>query len=90
MKLGVEKYTEFSRVRNSSPSGCHENLPHFPTVGFMGQNSQDVGHLLPGLKCSLPFKGDLSMKEGSLFCNYEIHLTGMLQIVFLMSLESSR
>ncbi len=55
----------------------------------MGQNLQDVGHLLLGLKCSLPFKGDLSMKEGSLFCNYEIHLTRMLQIVFLVSLESS-
>jgi hypothetical protein len=32
----------------------------------------------------------LSLNEGSLFCNYEIHQTGMLQIVFLMSLESSR
>jgi hypothetical protein len=31
----------------------------------------------------------LSMKEGSLFCSYEIHRTGMLQIVFLVSLESS-
>jgi hypothetical protein len=36
----------------------------------------------------------LSMKEGSLFCfvlfcSYEIHQTGMLQIVFLVSLESS-
>jgi hypothetical protein len=31
------------------------------------------------------------MKEGSLFCSYEIHQTGMLQIMFfLMSLESSR
>jgi hypothetical protein len=30
------------------------------------------------------------MKEGSLFCNYEIHRTGMLQIVFLVSLESSQ
>ncbi len=30
----------------------------------------------------------LSMKEGSLFCIYEIHWTGMLQIVFLVSLES--
>jgi hypothetical protein len=30
------------------------------------------------------------MKEGSLFCSYEIHGTGMLQIVFLMSLESSQ
>ncbi len=29
------------------------------------------------------------MKEGSLFCNYEIHRTGMLQVVFLVSLESS-
>jgi hypothetical protein len=29
------------------------------------------------------------MKEGSLFCNYEIHQTRMLQIVFLVSLESS-
>jgi hypothetical protein len=38
----------------------------------MGQNLRDVGHLSPGLKCSLPLKGDLSMKEGSLFCNYEI------------------
>ncbi len=38
---------------------------------------------------------NLSMKEGSLFCfdlfcNYEIHRTQMLQIMFLMSLESSR
>jgi hypothetical protein len=32
----------------------------------------------------------LSMKEGSLFwfCSYEIHLIGMLQIMFLVSLES--
>ncbi len=30
------------------------------------------------------------MKEGSLFCSSEIHQTGMLQIVFLVSLESSR
>jgi hypothetical protein len=32
------------------------------------------------------------MKEGCfvLFCSYEIHRTGMLQIVFLVSLESSR
>ncbi len=33
---------------------------------------------------------NLSMKEGSLFCSYEIHGTGMLQIAFLVSLESSR
>jgi hypothetical protein len=32
---------------------------------------------------------NLSMKEGSLFCSYEIHRTGMLQIAFLVSLESS-
>jgi hypothetical protein len=32
----------------------------------------------------------LSMKEGSLFCSYEIHQARMLQIVFLVSLESSR
>jgi hypothetical protein len=36
-----------------------------------------------------------SMKEGRLFCfvlycSYEIHWTGMLQILFLVSLESSR
>jgi len=37
----------------------------------------------------------LSMKEGSLFllfyfvCTYEIHQTGMLEIAFLVSLESS-
>jgi len=33
------------------------------------------------------------LKEGSffvLFCTYEIHQTGMFQIVFLVSLESSR
>jgi hypothetical protein len=30
------------------------------------------------------------MKEGSLFCSYEIHETRMLQIVFLVSLESSQ
>jgi len=30
----------------------------------------------------------LSMKEGSLFCSYEIHQTRMLQIVFLVSLET--
>jgi hypothetical protein len=29
------------------------------------------------------------MKEGSLFCSYEIHRTGMLQNVFLISLGSS-
>jgi hypothetical protein len=29
------------------------------------------------------------MYEGSLICSYEIHWTGMLQIVFLVSLESS-
>jgi len=28
------------------------------------------------------------MKEGSLFCSYEIHQTRMLQIMFLVSLES--
>jgi hypothetical protein len=34
----------------------------------------------------------LSMKEGSLFlfCIYEIHCTGMLQVMLLVSLESSR
>jgi hypothetical protein len=37
----------------------------------------------------------LSMKEGSLFyfvlfCSYEIHQTGMLQIMLLVSLESSQ
>jgi hypothetical protein len=34
----------------------------------------------------------LSMKEGSLFlfCNYEIHYTGMFQVVLLVSLESCR
>ncbi len=32
---------------------------------------------------------DLSVKEGSLFCSCQIHRTGMLQIVFLVSLESS-
>ncbi len=37
-----------------------------------------------------PFDGDLSMKEGSLFCGYEIYRTGMFQIVFLVSLETSR
>jgi hypothetical protein len=37
-----------------------------------------------------PWRSRLSMKEGSLFCSYEIHWTGMLQILFLMSLESSR
>jgi hypothetical protein len=30
------------------------------------------------------------MKEGNLFCSYEIHPNGMLQIVFLVSLESSQ
>jgi hypothetical protein len=30
-----------------------------------------------------------NMKEDCLFCSYEIHRTGMLQIVFLVSLESS-
>jgi len=33
---------------------------------------------------------NLSMKEGSLFCSYEIQRTRMLQIVFLVSRESSR
>jgi hypothetical protein len=32
---------------------------------------------------------NLSMKEGSLFCSYEIHWTRMLQIMFMVSLESS-
>jgi hypothetical protein len=35
----------------------------------------------------------LSMKQGSLFvlfCTYEIHRTRMLQIMFLVSLESSQ
>jgi hypothetical protein len=31
----------------------------------------------------------LSIKEGSLFCSYGIHQTGMLHILFLVSLESS-
>jgi len=31
----------------------------------------------------------LSMKEGSLFCTYDIHGTGMTQIMFMVSLESS-
>jgi hypothetical protein len=30
------------------------------------------------------------MKEGNLFCSYEIHQIGMLHIVFLASLESSQ
>ncbi len=30
------------------------------------------------------------MKEGSLFWSYEIHQTRMLQIMFLVSLESSQ
>ncbi len=30
------------------------------------------------------------MKEGSLFCSYQIHWISMLQIVFLVSLESSQ
>jgi hypothetical protein len=30
------------------------------------------------------------MKESSLFCNDEIHQTEMLQIVFLVSFESSQ
>jgi hypothetical protein len=34
-------------------------------------------------------RANLSMNEGSLFCSYEIHWTRMLQIVFLVSLESS-
>jgi hypothetical protein len=33
---------------------------------------------------------NLSVKEGCLFYSYEIHGTGMLQIVFLVSLESSQ
>jgi hypothetical protein len=33
---------------------------------------------------------NLSMKEGSLFCSYEIQRTGMLQIVLLVSWESCR
>jgi hypothetical protein len=38
-------------------------------------------------------KSNLSMREGSLFvlfCTYEIHQTEMLQIAFLVSLESSQ
>jgi hypothetical protein len=37
MKLGVEKYTEFSRAWNSSPSEYHENIPHFPTGDLWGR-----------------------------------------------------
>jgi hypothetical protein len=39
-----------------------------------------------------PLISYLSMKEGSLFCFvvYEIHQTGMLQIMFLVSLERRR
>jgi hypothetical protein len=33
---------------------------------------------------------NLFMKEGSLFCSHEIHQTGMLQIMLLVSLESSQ
>jgi hypothetical protein len=35
-------------------------------------------------------RAHLSMKECNLFCSYEIHQIGMLQIVFLVSLESFR
>jgi len=35
-------------------------------------------------------RSHLSVKEGSLFCSHEIHQIGMLQIVFLISSESSR
>ncbi len=37
-----------------------------------------------------PLISYLSMKEGSLFCSYEIHQTGMLQVMFLVSLKRRR
>jgi len=42
------------------------------------------------IKSGSDFQCYLSMKEVSLFCSYEIHRTGMLQITLLVSLESSQ
>ncbi len=50
-----------------------------------------VKYIILSLIISL-FYSHLFMKEGSLFvlfCTDEIHQTGMLQIIFLVSLESS-
>ncbi len=59
-------------------------------------------HLHLITKCQIHYSGTqmehkyLSMKEGNLFilfyfvCTYEIHQTRMLQITFLVFLESSR
>jgi hypothetical protein len=47
-------------------------------------------HSLKFLIYYILMKKHLCMKEGSLFCNYEIHQTKMLHIVFLVSLESSQ
>jgi hypothetical protein len=65
---------------------------HFSSSNLHSSNygkwrKQLKGHFL---HLFLHSSNHLSMKEGSLFCSSEIHRTGMLQIVFLVSLESSR
>ncbi len=67
-----------------------ENSNEFQKTRFWKEKSvedMDEFTLGPSAQATLV---DLSMKEGSLFCTYEIHRTGMLQIVFLVSLESSQ
>jgi hypothetical protein len=56
---------------------------------------QQANHYFQASYFSLLILNDLSTKEGNLFCfvlfsSYEIHQTGMLEIVLLVSLESSR
>ncbi len=61
----------------------------------VGQLNQNNFGNCPYLRSSTHLFIYLFMKEGSLFCfilycNYEIHQTRMLQIMFLTSLESSQ
>jgi hypothetical protein len=68
-----------------------KNSNKFPKTRFWkGKSIENVVTLGPMAHARL-----VSMKEGILFffilsCNYEIHQTKMLQIVFLVSLESSQ
>jgi hypothetical protein len=66
-------------------------------MGTWEQQGNDMGtRKLPLFHITIPFPTIyLSMKEGSLLfcfvCTYdEIHRTGVLQIMFLVSLESSQ
>jgi hypothetical protein len=67
-----------------------ENSNEFQKTRFWKEKSvedMDEFTLGPSAQATLV---DLSMKEGSFFCTYGIHRTRMLQIVFLVSLESSQ